>query len=167
MAESRLSGAARMSRALFSANLRLVLAVGSAALLALFLACDWTPRGQGWGSFLAPTAADLWIAVGLGVLLGVAGGVWERFLLTRRRADQLTFHRAPLAERLRWRHQWPSLQQNGWFLLLMFALIGWCAWSWVFVLPPLLALNAVIFACNRRLVAGFRSELESPQDAEP
>jgi hypothetical protein len=154
-----------MSRALFSPNLRLAWAVGSAALLAAFLIGDWTARGQGWESFLAPTSGDLWLAVGLGALVGVTGCVWERYLLIHRRADQLAFHRAPLAERLGWRHQWPNLQQNGWFLLLMFALIGWCAWSWVFVLPPLLATNAVMFACNRRLVAGFRAELDGPQDA--
>jgi hypothetical protein len=164
MAKARVSGATKMSRALFSPNLRLAWSAASITLLAAFVAGDWAARARGWGSYLAPTAGDLWVAVGLGGLVGLTGCVWERFLLTSHRADQLAFHRAPLEERLRWRHQWRNLRQNGWFMLLMFGLIGWCTWSWVFVLQSLLAVNAVMFACNRQLVTGFRAERE---DAQP
>jgi hypothetical protein len=66
---------ARVSGRWFSLSpgLRLAWACVSAALLAAFVAGDWVGRLNAGHSFLAPTAADLWLATGLGAVLGAAG----------------------------------------------------------------------------------------------
>jgi len=149
-----------LNDALLSPKFRLIGSAVSAALLAAFLAGDGMARSDGGPSFLAPSAASLWLAVALGAVVGTTGAVWERFLLVRRRAEQLARHRIPIEERLWWRHQRADILQSGWFLLLVYSLIGWCAWAGVFALPPLLAANVVQFACNLRLVEAFRAELK-------
>jgi hypothetical protein len=91
--------------------------------------------------------------------VGLAGLLWERSLLRYRREFLLIFHRTPLPRRLGWKHQRPNLLLNGWFLLVLFAVIGWSAAAGVFVLPALFAANAAQFAGNRRLAAEFHAEL--------
>jgi len=54
-----------------------------------------------------------------------------------------------------------NLALNGWFLLLLLVVIAGCWWMDVFVLPPLLAMNAVAFSGNRRLASAFNEELAS------
>lgn len=146
---------------LFSPRFRLIWSLASLAVLHVLVAMDWLARLEQRHSFLAPTAVDLWLGIGLGALVGAIGAAWERFLLIRRSADQIAFLRTSLKERLRSPYLWKSLLESGWFLLLMLGLIGWCAYFGVFILPVILAENAVQFLPNLRLVARFRAELES------
>lgn len=159
MEPARGDTAVAFSRALHSPGFRLCVVCGFAVPLAWFLASDWQARAAGLPSDLAPTAADLWLATGIGAAVGAVVAVWERFLLTRRRADQLAFHRAPMPARLGWRIQRVNLRQNGWVMALLVALLGWCAWWRVAPLTPALAGGVVCFASNRRLAAEFQAEL--------
>jgi hypothetical protein len=143
----------------FNPRWRLAWAAASALVVGLSVGLDGLVRSWGGRGLLAPTAASLWLSVALGAAVGLAGLLWERHLLRHRRAFLLAFHRMPLSGRLEWKHQRTNLQLNGWFFLVLFALIGWCAAAGVFVLPALFAANAAQFAGNRRLAAEFHAEL--------
>jgi hypothetical protein len=138
-------------------------ALVSTIFLALLIGFDGLVRSFGGASFLAPTAAALWLALGFGAVGGGIATLWERFLLVRRRTEQLAFHRATYWERLSWKHQRANVLANARCLLLAFALVVACAKWQVSVLPPLLAWLAIVFAGNRRLAESFKADL----DAEP
>lgn len=140
--------------------------VASAVGTALFIGLDWLLRAWTGQSPLAPTATGLWLSVGVGMILGLAGILHERYLLRYKRTFLLAFYRAPLPERLQWKYQGPNLLINGWFTLAILALIAWCYFTHVFVLPALFALNAVFFLGNRHAAQVFNAELEQhPEDA--
>jgi hypothetical protein len=144
---------------LYNPKWRIVWSAGAAVATAVMVGADWLLRSGGGRSFLAPSAADLWLSVALGLALGGAAALWERYLLSNQRGHLRAFHRAPLRERLAWHHQRTNLLLNGWLVVALLALIGWCvAWG-VFVLPALLAVNAAQFACNARLAGRFDEEL--------
>lgn len=145
----------------FSPRARLTWSLASVVLLQVLVGLHWLARLEGRQSFLAPTSFDLWLSIGLGALVGAIGAAWERFLFTHRSDDQIAFYRIPFKERPKSPYFWKGLWQSGWLLILMFGLIGWCALTGVFVLPAILATNAVQFASNLRIVTRFRAELES------
>jgi hypothetical protein len=126
-----------------------------AVAAALFVGLDWLLGDRTGRSLLAPRAADLWLSVALGMALGAVSMLWERYQLRSQRGRLLAFHQAPLRDRLGWRFQRTNLLQGGWIVLALIALIGWCFFSGVFVLPALFAMNAVQFAGNRRLAGEF------------
>jgi hypothetical protein len=125
----------------------------------LFVGLDWLLGDRAGQSFLAPRATDLWLSVALGMALGAATMLWERYQLRSQRGHLLAFHQAPLRDRLSWSFQRTNLLQGGWIVLAQLALLGWCYFSGVFVLPALFAMNAVHFAGNRRLAGEFNEEL--------
>jgi hypothetical protein len=138
---------------------RLAWFVASAAGTALFLGIDWVLRAWSGHSALAPTAADLWLSVGWGLALGLVAMIWEWYLLRTRREFLLAFHQAPLRERLQWKYQGPNLLHSGWLVLAILALIAWCYFNKVFVLPALCALNAgQFFMGNRRALQEFNAK---------
>jgi hypothetical protein len=138
---------------------RLTWFVGPAVCTAIFVGTDWLLRA--WGARgLAPTATDLWLSIGWGMALGLAGMLWEGYLLRHRREFLLAINRASLLERLKWKYQGPNLLLNGWFFLAILSLIAWCYFNEVFVLPALCALNAVYFMGNRRAVQEFNAKRE-------
>jgi hypothetical protein len=128
-----------------------VCAVGAAALVGT----DWLLRVAGATTAMAPTPTALGLSLALGAALGAAAAAWDRYALVKHRGHLLAFFRAPLAARLSWRYQKTNLLLYGWQIAALLALIGWCVYSGVFVLPALLAANAVQFAANRKLAAEF------------
>jgi hypothetical protein len=145
---------------LYHPDKRLFASVVAALLLAVFLAVDHYTRVPGGLNFLAPTRAALWLSVGLGASLGLVGLLWERHMLRHRRAFLLEFYRAPLLERAKWKYQRGNLIYTGWLLLLLWALIAWCVYAKVFLLPGAFAVVAVQFAGNRRLAGDFYAALQ-------
>jgi len=143
---------------LYNPRWRLAWSAGTAAAAAALVGIDWLLR-RGGHDGLAPSAAMLWLSLSLGAVLGAAAALWERHQLRNRRDFLLAFHRAPLRERLSWRYQKTNLIAGGWLLLAVLALLGWCAFCRVFVLPALFAMNAVQFAANRRLAGRFDEDL--------
>jgi len=143
---------------LYNPGWRIAWSVGSAVVLVSFVAADWVWR-SGSQSFLAPSAAALWLSVALGLALGGMTALWERYLFLNQRDYLLAFLRASLWERLSWHHLKSNLLLNGWLILSLLALLGGCFVSGVFVLPPLLAVNAVTYAFNGRLAGQFNEEL--------
>ncbi len=149
-----------ISRWLFGRQFRLIWPMAAFAGLIAFCVWDSIARSRGWKNVVSPTAIDLYISVGLGAFIGVLAAAWERFLMTHRRASQLLFHRSTLRERSTWKYQPRNLRQNGWFVLLTFALLVWCGFKSVFALPALLAMN-VPMAMNARLAGEFAAEIAS------
>jgi hypothetical protein len=133
----------------------------SAVGLAVFVVIDWLLRGWAGQPGLAPTVAQLWLSVAWGTVLGLAGMLWEGYLLRSRGERLLALHRTPLTERLKWKYQGPNLLLNGWFVLALFSLIAWCYVSEVFVLPALCAVNVVVFGGNRRAAHEFQAKRAS------
>ena len=127
----------------FNPRWRLAWSATSAVITALFVILDWVLRSLTGESPLAPSATDLGLLVGVGMALGLVGMRWESYLLRHRRVFLLAFHRAPLAERLKWKHLGPNLLMQCWFTIPILLLIAWCYFSQVFVLPMLFAMNAV------------------------
>jgi hypothetical protein len=153
--------AVSLSRALHEPRYRLTCSAVCTLVLAFLIGYDWLVRAEGGASFLAPTATALWLAVGLGTVVGALVIVLERFLLVHRRAEQLAFHRSTYWERLSWKHQRANLLLTCGLLLLAFAVLRACAHWQVSPLPLLLAWVAVASVGNRRLAASFKAELDS------
>ena len=91
--------------------------------------------------------------------LGLVAMLWDWYKLRTRREFLLAFHHASLRERLRWKYQRPNLLLNGWLVLAILALIAWCYFNQIFVLPALCALNAgQYFMGNRRAIQEFNAK---------
>src|SRR5437868_2825915 len=97
---------------LWNPKWRLIWSAVSAVGMACFVGLDWLIRTWTGHIGLAPTTPDLWLSVALGMVLGLAGMLWEGYLLRSRRELVLACHRAPLAERLQWKYQGPNLLLN-------------------------------------------------------
>ncbi len=124
-----------------------------------------TREGDG-RSLIAPTAGLLWTSIGLGAGLGAVALAATWLAPSGQRAFAAEFARLPLRERARWKHQRRNLRYHGWFLIAGGALAVWCAYWWVFMLPAVYAMNAVLFAGLPRWVIPASAPLEQ-QLAEP
>lgn len=138
---------------------RLAWCVVSAVGTVVFVAIDWMLREWAGLTGLAPTAVHLWVSVGAGMALGLVAMLWESYLLRNKREFLLSFHRTGFSERLQWKHQRKNLQLNGWLVLAILFLIACCYFNEIFVLPAILATNAVLFMGNRRATQEFQAEL--------
>lgn len=144
---------------LYNPRWRLTWSVAMAGATGLLIGIDGFLRYTAGQSFLAARAADLWLSVAVGLALGAVALLWDRYRLRHQRHRLLAIHQTPLNQRLTWRFQRSNLLQNGWLVLALLALVAWCYFSGVFVLPALFAVNAVEFAGNRKLAAELDEEL--------
>jgi len=166
MSAVRNDRAVALSRLVFDPRARLACSAAFGLFLVLILVGDALARQLGNENLFAPSEARLWVAVALGALYGIAGILWERVQLRLHRAKKLVFHRAPLGERLAWKHQRGNLLEAAFFLPLFLGIVVWCVSSGTFVLLPALAACAVFFGGNVRLAVTFKAQLEEREEAE-
>ncbi len=124
-------------------------AISSSAVVVL-VGVDWLTREESGRSFMAPTAELLWVSVGLGAGLGASMLAATWLAPRRQREFAAEMARLPVRERLRWRHQRRNLLYHGWCVAGIWALAGCCLYRWVFILPAVYAMNAVLFAALPR-----------------
>lgn len=144
---------------LYDRRFRVSWGVASAAGAIAFACLEVSLRTSGRWSPLAPSAALFTLGVVAGLAWGAFGAMWEHHLLRHKRDWLSKFHRLPVRERLRWPVQKENWAMNGWVFVVLLVLIAGC-WHWdVFVLPPLLAANAVQALANLRLAEKFNAQL--------
>jgi hypothetical protein len=122
-----------------------VWACGSGVLAAACVGADAWLRARGI-SVLAPTRGDLLVSVGLGGVVGLIGLAAAWLMPRSQREFTAMFARLPPRERLRWRYLRRNLLYSGWLVVPLGLLLAWCWSRTVFVLPSILAANAVWFS---------------------
>jgi hypothetical protein len=129
-------------------------ALGTAA----FIAVEAVLWNVGLSSPLAPNPAIFVACLAGGTLCGVLGAIAERHQLLHHRDELSQFHRLPTRERFRWPVVRRNLQRSGWFLAVLYALMG-CCWFWqANFFPPLLAASAVMGFANQKLSSDFHRQ---------
>ncbi len=140
---------------LYNPRWRLGWSIATAAGAAALAGTDWLLRSAGVSPCWPPPRASCGCR-SCSARSWRRGGPLDRHLLTGHRGFLLTIHRTPLPACLSWRFQRVNLLLNGWLIVALLALIGWCYYSGVFALLVLLAVNAVQFAANRKFVGPTR-----------